>query len=128
MANVVIFAIIAIIVPLPNLGRNTHPNGLTEISRSNKIYLLDTRNYTWVGKFELKSITVPTPSNTSLPNTSSTTASTSPKTTADGQKNTIVAAISGIVGTAFVMVIGILGYKWYQKRKQNEIMRIAGDK
>ncbi|CAG8574992.1 1457_t:CDS:2 [Funneliformis caledonium] len=85
------------------------------------------RNYTWVGKFELKSITVPTPSNTSLPNTSSTTASTSPKTI-DGQKNTIVAAISGILGTTFVMLIGFLGYKWYQKRKQNEILRIVGEK
>ncbi|CAG8577978.1 3263_t:CDS:2 [Funneliformis caledonium] len=104
-----------------------HPNGLEKSSMSNKIYLLDTTNFTWVDKFEPKSITEPTPSNTSLPNTSSTTSSTSPKTT-DGLKNTIVAAISGILGTAFVILIGILGYKWYQKRKQNEIMRIAGDK
>ena len=85
--------------------------------------MLDSRNYTWVDKFEPKSISEPTSSNKNTPSTNTTiTAPDSSKTT-----NVIIGTISGIVGAAALIIIGIFGYKWYQKRKQNEIMRIAGD-
>ncbi|CAG8648140.1 10102_t:CDS:2, partial [Funneliformis caledonium] len=99
-------------------SRLVHQNGLVELSQSNKIYLLDPRNYTWVDKFEPKSISEHTSSNTNTPST--TSAPDSSKTT-----NVIIGTISGIVGAAALIIIGIVGYKWYQKRKQNEIMRIA---
>ncbi|CAG8564482.1 2870_t:CDS:1, partial [Funneliformis caledonium] len=108
--------------------RLVHPNGLAEISWSNKIYLLDIRNtsnYIWVDKFEPKSISEPTP-NTNLPNTPSTTA-TSTVSVSPNKSDVIIGTLSGIVGTAILTIIGILGYKWYQKRNQNSIMRISGD-
>ncbi|CAG8455430.1 15866_t:CDS:2, partial [Funneliformis caledonium] len=104
-------------------SRLVHQNGLAELSQSNKIYLLDTRNtsnYIWVDKFEPNSISEPS-SNTNTPSTNTTiTAPDSSKTT-----NVIIGTISGIVVAAALIIIGIFGFKWYQKRKQNKIMRIA---
>ncbi|CAI2173888.1 20148_t:CDS:2 [Funneliformis geosporum] len=100
-------------------GLLTHPNGLAAFSRSNKIFLLDIRNYTWVDKFEPKSISNSTSSNK--------TSSASPNAVDVDKVNTmkvVIGTISGILGTAIFMTIGFLGYKWYQKHKQKEIKEI----
>ncbi|CAI2166170.1 3826_t:CDS:2 [Funneliformis geosporum] len=105
-------------------GQLTFPNGLEERISSKNIYLLDTKNYSWVDKFD------PITSNTTSPSPSPTTTNTTLSDTAktnNVQLNTIIGTISGILCTAILMTIGIFGYKWYQKRKQSEIMRIFGD-
>ncbi|CAG8512596.1 5002_t:CDS:1, partial [Funneliformis caledonium] len=98
-------------------------NGLTQISSSSKIYLLDTRNYTWVDKFEPMSIYEPIPSNTSFPNSPSTITTTSSLKSND----VVIDTLCGILVTAIFMTIGFIGYKWYQKRKQRVICGVIRD-
>ena len=71
---------------------------------------MDTRNYTWVNTFEPES-TFSTPMS---PTTSSKTLTT------------VGISIGVILGTAIFMTAGFFGYKWYQRKRQNEIIRIHG--
>ncbi len=94
------------------IGNITQPNASPLIIQNSKIYLLDIRNYTWVDRFEPENIIKP-PFNNQL-----------------NTMKIVIAVISGIVGTAVIMITGFFGYKLYQNRqnnRQNEIMRIPGN-
>jgi len=118
-----------------NIGNITQQNDYPASIQSSKIYLLDIRNYTWIDRFEPENI--PVPSNTILKDPSFTTATSSASAKAtdviivrdNSQLNTmkiVIGVISGVVGTAIIMVTGFFSYKWYQGRMQNRIMRISG--
>ena len=96
---------------------------------------MDIRNYTWVYAFEPS-----TPSNATSPNTSTTSVSNAnPSTQASTTTNAsesnnqlttmkvVVATISSIFGTAILMTIGFFGYRYYQRRRPNEVMRVHGN-
>ena len=74
------------------VGNITQPNASPLINKNSKIFLLDIRNYTWVGTFEAKQKPVEFTSTQSLAHQLTTTM-------------TIVIIISGIVG--IVVLIGI---------------------
>src|SRR5205823_4263107 len=98
-------------------GNITQPNA-RPVSTNANIYIMDTRNYTWVNTFEPENISKPSP----------TTPITS--TTSENKLDVVIGTISGIVGTAVLIAIGIFGYKWYkrhQRGRQDEIMRIHGN-
>jgi len=118
-----------------NIGNATQQYDHPVSVPSSKIYLLDIRNYTWIDRFEPENM--PAPSNTTLKDPSLTTATSSASAKAtdvimardDNQLNTlkiVIGVISGVVGTAVIMITGFFGYKWYQRRMQNRIIRISG--
>ena len=126
------------------VGNITQPNGLPLANKNSKIYLLDIRSYTWVYTFEPSTSSNPSNSSTtsSNPSNSSTTSDPS-KTSAKNNDSTqtsfasepnqlttmkiVIAAIGGVLGTIILIAIGIFGYKMYQKRQKNDIMRIYGN-
>ncbi|EXX69733.1 hypothetical protein RirG_093640 [Rhizophagus irregularis DAOM 197198w] len=70
---------------------------------------------------------IPIPSiSSTIPKTSSPPAKTLPPSET---LKIVIGAVSGIAGTALIIVIGIFGYKWNQRRRQNQddIMRIPGN-
>jgi len=70
---------------------------------------------------------IPTPSiSSTIPKTSSPPATTLPPSET---LKIVIGAIGGIAGTALIIVIGIFGYKWNQRRRQNQddVMRIPGN-
>ena len=118
-----------------NVGNIAQQNDFSVSIPSSKIYLLDIRNYTWVDRFEPENI--PAPSNTTLTDPSLTTATSSASAKAtdvimvrdDNQLNTlkiVIGVIGGVLGTAVIMITGFFGYKWYQRRMKNRIIRISG--
>jgi len=90
----------------------TQPNAPPLTVASSKIYLLDIKNYAWVGTFE---------------KTVETTQSSPPTSDKLTTMKIVVAAISGIVGTAILIGIGVLLYKLHKKRKERETLRISGN-
>ncbi|CAG8443628.1 13447_t:CDS:2 [Funneliformis caledonium] len=74
----------------------------------------------------------PTPINETISLSNSPSITTDSATTANTSINksskVIIGTISGIVGVTILLVIGIIRYKWYQKRKHGDkIMRISGN-
>ena len=91
---------------------------------------MDIRNFTWVNTFELKS-TSSDPSTPISPTTSAKTTNPS-ENLSDGKNqlsiNVVIGIVaSAIIGTVAFMTMGIFGYKWYQRKRHNDIMRIHGN-
>ncbi|CAG8777313.1 23059_t:CDS:2 [Gigaspora margarita] len=100
------------------MANNTFSN-LNNVN--SKIYLLDTRNYTWV-----------TSTSTSLN-------SSHPPNPTVTQIQTVIASDSNLLSTGTIVTIplvliailaiaGFTGYWFYKKKKQNDIIRVAGSK
>ena len=120
------------------VGNITQPNGPSFEKQNSKIYLLDIRSYTWVYTFEpstppnpssnpSNSSTTPDPSKTSAKNNDSTQTSFASEPNQLTTMKIVIAAIGGVLGTIILIAIGIFGYKMYQKRQKNDIMRIYGN-
>ena len=90
--------------------------------------MLDTRNYTWVDRFEPENGSKSTPSSetsTSLPETSAPVVIVRD----DDHLNTIkivVGVVGGIVGITVITITGFVGYKIYKGRMRNRVLRIPG--
>lgn len=97
-------------------------NSFSNLNNVNSnIYLLDTRNYTWV-----------TSTYTSLN-------SSHPPNPTVTQIQTVIASDSNLLSTGAIVTIplvliailaiaGFTGYWFYKKKKQNDIIRVAGSK
>src|ERR1043165_2638061 len=119
-------------------GNITQPNGGLLNNKNPNIYLLDIRNYTWVYSFEPPNNTSNNPSNNTSNNPSKNSSKNPSKNTSKNpsknpsEKNrVIIAAVSGIFGTAILMSIGLFGYRWHKKRqseRQGEVLRVHGNK
>ena len=87
---------------------------------------MDIRNFTWVNTFEPKS-----PSTPISPTTSAKTTNPSENPSDINNQLPIKVVIGIVIGTMFgtvaFMTIGFFGYKQYQRKRQNEIMRIPGN-
>jgi len=86
------------------------------------------RNYTWVDRFEPENI--PESTTTSSTSATSTNIVIIPGNDQSDKIKIIIGVISGVVGTAVIMITGFFGYKRYQNRqnkRQNEIIRIPGN-
>ena len=95
---------------------------------------MDIRNYTWVYTFE------PSTPNTTSSNPSTTGFNPStqvPNTLESNNQLTtmkvVIGTLSGVVGTAILMIIGFFGYRWHKKRQtekiqeQDGVLRIYGN-
>ena len=92
------------------VGNVTQPIADPSFVNAN-IYIMDIRNFTWVNTLTL---------NPSTP--------ISPMTSNKLPIKVVIGIIIGtIFGTVAFMTIGFFGYKQYQRRRQNEIMRIHGN-
>jgi hypothetical protein len=121
------------------IGNITQPNGYPLEDKNSKIYLLDIRSYTWVYTFEPFKPLNNTSSNPSTPSDPSTTGAKTTQISAnDSESNNqltkmkiTIAAICGIFGTVILMTIGFFGYRWYQRRRidnmQDEVLRVYGN-
>src|ERR1044072_7054587 len=102
-------------------GNTTQPNGGLLNNKNPNIYLLDIRNYTWVYSFEPPNNTSSNPSNNTSSNPSNNTSKSpsknTPKNPSSEKNKVIIAAVSGIFGTAILMSIGLFGYRWHKKRQ-----------
>ena len=92
---------------------------------------MDIRNYTWVNSFEPENMAKSTTSTPISPTTSAKTTNPS-ENPSDINNQLPIKVVIGIVigtifGTAAFMTIGFFGYKQYQRKRQNEIMRIHGN-
>ncbi|KAF0540941.1 galactose oxidase [Gigaspora margarita] len=88
---------------------------------NSKIYLLDTRNYTWVTS---------TSTSPNSPHPQNPTVTQIQTVIASGSNSLSTGAIVTIplVLIAVLAIAGFIGYWFYKKKKQNDIIRIAGSK
>ncbi|CAI2174791.1 5944_t:CDS:2 [Funneliformis geosporum] len=95
---------------------------------NSKLYLLDIRNYTWINKFEhLEQKPKPNPTKSQIPSNSPNSYN-SPNSSKDLTTTKIViSVISSIVGTTFLIGIGMLLYRLYKKGKEKQTLRISGN-
>jgi hypothetical protein len=121
------------------IGSITQPKSPPLENLNSKIYLLDIRTYTWVYTFEPSKPPNNTSSNPSTPSNPSTTSAKNNYQTQisanDSESNNpltkiiiITSAICGILGTVILMIIGFFGYRLYQRRQQNEVLRVYGNR
>ncbi|CAG8632533.1 4802_t:CDS:1 [Funneliformis mosseae] len=113
-----------------------------EIMNTN-VYLLDLRTFTWVNSFNptnLSPTIIINPMNTTssvqITETSSIASNNSlnPNNLLDPFEEyqqlttlkVVVGTISGIFGTAFLMTVGFLIYRWDKKRIKSETLNIPG--
>ncbi|CAG8476851.1 12771_t:CDS:2 [Cetraspora pellucida] len=95
-------------------------NNLYNLNNVNaQLYLLDTRNYMWVTD------TLQHPNSTNPQNPSVTQIQT---VIASNSLNTGVIVAIPIVSITILAIIGLTGYWFYKKNKQNDVIRIAGSK
>ncbi|RIB26673.1 hypothetical protein C2G38_2064352, partial [Gigaspora rosea] len=92
-------------------------NSFSNLNNVNsKIYLLDTRNYNWITSTSTSSNS-PHPQNPTV--TQIQTVTSNPLST-----GAIVVIPSVLI--AVLAIAGFAGYWFYKKKKQNDIIRIAG--
>ncbi|CAG8645850.1 7459_t:CDS:1 [Funneliformis mosseae] len=101
------------------IGNITQQNSSPFYQTNRNIYIMDTRNYTWVDYFELSTNTTTQPSPTApvIIVTNSESKSVTIKK--------IIAAIGGIVGATIIIVCGLLIYKWNEHKKNLSTFRTA---
>ncbi|CAI2179926.1 12942_t:CDS:2, partial [Funneliformis geosporum] len=116
-------------------GNITQPNSDPLPLPNPDIYIMDTRNFTWVNSFEITSANVTTNSKPSITTQSSPTASIIAANYESKfvTMKIIVASIGGILGLVIIIVSGFLIFRWNVKRKAlpprhiNEEHTLPGD-
>src|SRR6266542_1611223 len=98
------------------IGNITQPNSEPLESMNPNVYIMDIRNYTWL---EPTNVPPPEPDPTQPPTTPNRTPNPNSKIVTI---KIIIGFISAIIGTAVIIISGILCYKSFQNRQNNEIL------
>ncbi|CAI2191449.1 8845_t:CDS:2, partial [Funneliformis geosporum] len=111
------------IVAFGNITQSNAP----PLGKSSKIYLLDISSYTWVKNFEPVYITLnETKAKSTTTSAKSTTLSNISESNFSKVK-IVIGIISGIACFTIFSAVGLFSYKWYQKRKHVDVIRISGN-
>ena len=106
-------------------------NGLFNITDdtmglNTKIYILDTRNYTWVTSFVLTTPTTNSTQTTPINGTQTAPDSTNPSS--DTRKWTTLVVVFTVISAVIIIAASILGFIFYKKYKKDDVIHIPGSR
>jgi len=98
----------------------------TATGLNTNIYILDTRNYTWVTSFVLTTPTTNSTQTTPINGTQTAPDSTNPSS--DTRKWTTLVVVFTVISAVIIIAASILGFIFYKKYKKDDVIHIPGSR